>query len=227
LLASHYAAWRSRRCIAVSTSLREHLWTASLRGKTDVIRDSVDPTLFRPLPRREARERLGVPHDDVVVIFPHVASEPRKRLWLAQAAVEVLRASIPTARLWVVNDQPPDAMPWHYAAADAMVVTSVFEGGPTATKEALACGVPVVSVPVGDLDLFREVPAGAAIHAAADPHALADALRTVLSRARPERVSLLPEALTLPHAARALTVLYERVVSGHGRQRQAAAGVAA
>lgn len=45
-----------------------------------------------------------------------------------------------------------------YAALDVYVVTSRLEGGPKGALEALACGVPVVSTPVGqvpDLDLER------------------------------------------------------------------------
>jgi glycosyltransferase involved in cell wall biosynthesis len=36
-------------------------------------------------------------------------------------------------------------------AADAMVITSAFETGPTVGLEALACGLPVVTTPVGQV----------------------------------------------------------------------------
>jgi len=218
IVASQYAAWRSARCIAVSKTLRERIWTKALRDKTEVIRDAVDPSLFRPLPRREARERLGVPQDAVLIIFPHNAWEPRKRVWLAKAAVGALRESIPKASLWIVNDRPADQMPWYYAAADAMVVTSMFEGGPTATKEALACGIPVVSVAVGDLDLFAEAPLGASC-VEDHPSALASALRKRLEQPPTERVSFLPDTLTLEYAARRVSELYRQVIVEKVRQR--------
>lgn len=214
ILASQYVAARSNHCIAVSQTLRERLWTKRVRSRTSVIRDAVDPELFRPLPREEARRRFGVPRDAVLVIFPHSSWEPRKRVWLAQEAVSVLKDSIPTAELWVVNGRPADEMPWYYAAADAMIVTSMFEGGPTATKEALACGIPVVSVAVGDTQLFSETPDGI-LCADAQPSALAAALREMLGRASGERKSFLPSALSLPETARAIVQIYQDAVVGY------------
>jgi glycosyltransferase involved in cell wall biosynthesis len=215
ILVSQRAAWRSSRCIAVSASLRERLWTRALRAKTEVIRDAVDPALFRPLPRAEARARLGISPDAVEIIFPHTAGEPRKRLWLAEAAVAALREWIPQAHLWVVNGRPADEMPWYYAAADAMIVTSMFEGGPSASKEALACGTPVVSVAVGDTQLFKESPEGI-VCADAQPSALSLALREVLRRPAGVRTSYLPPPLSLPEAARAIVHLYRDAVTRSG-----------
>jgi teichuronic acid biosynthesis glycosyltransferase TuaC len=212
VLISQYVALRSARCIAVSKTLRERLWTNSLRAKTTVVRDAVDPSLFRPLQRDLARERLGMPKDEALIIFPHNAWEPRKRVWLAEAAVKVLSQWIPNARFWVVNGRGADEMPWYYAAADAMIVTSMFEGGPTATKEALSCGIPVVSVAVGDLELFQEAPTGL-ICADDTPLALASALREVLQRKPTERVSLLPDSVKLDEAARRISGLYQDVVA--------------
>ena len=175
------------------------------------MRDAVDPALFRPLPRLQARERLGVPRDAILIIFPHDTTQPTKRLWLAEAAVAELQCTVPAAKLWVVNGKPPDEMPWYYAAADAMIVTSLREGGPSSVKEALACGIPVVSVSVGDTELFREVPDG--IRVAADsPGDLAAALRDVLKMPR-ERRSLLPPGLGLREAAQAVVAVYRQAMA--------------
>ena len=211
ILLSHYAARRSRRCIAVSASLRSRLWSAALRKKTVVIRDAVDPELFQPLPRAAARERLGLPPDAVLVMFPHDTTQPTKRLWLAEVAVAELQRHVPAAQLWVVNGKPPDEMPWHYAAADAMIVTSLREGGPSSVKEALACGIPVVSVAVGDTDLFGEVPERIRV-AAANAGALAAALHDALKMPR-ERRSLLPPGLELREAAQAVVAVYRQAMA--------------
>lgn len=210
ILISHFVAWRSTRCITVSESLRSRLWTAALRSKTTVIRDAVDPAVFRPIPRAEARAHLDLSESEVLVLFPHAADVATKRVWLAEAAVRRLQRTVPAARLWVVNGRPPDEMPWYYGAADVMIVTSVLEGGPSSVKEALACGLPVVSVAVGDTKLFEEAPE-AMRRAGADPESLAEALTEVLRTAGARR-TLLPDTLTLSRAAQSLEDVYRQMV---------------
>ncbi len=209
---SQYVAWRSDRCITVSESLRSRLWTADLRAKTTVIRDAVDPAAFRPLSRAAARMRLGVSPDEVLVIFPHTAAVATKRVWLAEAAVTRLRQTLPNARLWIVNDRSPTEMPWYYGAADVMIVTSLLEGGPSSVKEALACGLPVVSVAVGDTQLFVDAPM-AMTRAEPEPARLAAALLDVVRRPQVERRSYLPPDLSLDVAARAIANVYRSAIS--------------
>lgn len=213
VLLSQYLARRSRRCIIISEQMRSGLWGAGVRAKAVVVRDAVDPLLFYPRSRDEARARLGVVRECALIIFPHRASDPNKRLWLAQAAVEALRRTDPDAELWIVNDVPPDEMPWYYAAADAMIVTSAHEGGPSSAKEALACGLAVASVPVGDVQLAADAP-DAMWLAEPVPGALAVALREALRVAREPRRSRLPAHLTLPAAAQAIEAIYQEVLQG-------------
>ena len=213
ILVSQFVAWRSTRCIAVSADLRQRLWFPTARRKTTVIRDSVDPKLFRPMDRTVARRRLALGSDSVIVLFPHDVTQPNKRLSLAQEAVEVLRQWVPVAHLLVVNNCAPNEMPWYYAAADAMIITSVREGGPSSAKEALACGLPVVSVDVGDRELFREVPQ-AMLRAAAKPADLAQALRQVTQTGQRARKSLLPPSLELEAGLHAVLEVYQLALAG-------------
>src|SRR4030042_2808919 len=50
--------------------------------------------------------------------------------------------------------QRPDRIPGLLNCADVLALCSLFEGSPTTVKEALACGVPVVTTQVGDVDKF-------------------------------------------------------------------------
>jgi hypothetical protein len=45
----------------------------------------------------------------------------------------------------------PDQVPQWLNASDVLLMTSLHEGSPTIVKEALACGLPTVSVDVGDV----------------------------------------------------------------------------
>jgi glycosyltransferase involved in cell wall biosynthesis len=208
---SHWAALRSTRCIAVSEALKRRLWFGPLREKTVVIQDAVDPRVFRPLPQATARGRLQLSDKDVLILFPHNATQPTKRLWLAEAAVQALREAVPDARLWVVNGVRPDDMPLYYSAADAMIVTSVLEGGPSSAKEALACGLPVVSVPVGDRALADEAP-DAFFEAEPTAGALAEQLARAIVRASEPRRSRLPPHLTLEAAVTKLETVYRSAI---------------
>ncbi len=214
ILVSQLAAVRSARCIVVSASMRDELWFARCRARTRVVRDAVDPKMFRPLPREEARARLGIDPGAKLVLFPHSVSQATKRLWLAQAAVDLVRRVDPTVQLWVVNGRPADDMPWYYAAADVMIITSITEGGPSSAKEALACGLRIVSVPVGDQQLFNDAPQ-AMIRSAPTAQALADTLREVLLKPDIERRSYLPPDLQLTEAARAIGGVYREAVASY------------
>ncbi|MEP7327318.1 MAG: glycosyltransferase family 4 protein [Gemmatimonadota bacterium] len=206
ILISHYAAWRSRATIAVSETLRNRLRFASLRRRTAVVRDAIDTRLFHPYPRDEARRRLGADPNAFLVLFPHDVSQPTKRVELAQAAVAELQRTVPGAKLWIVNGKPADEMPWYYSAADVMLVTSVQEGGPSSAKEALACGLRVVSVPVGDVQLFRDVPEHTRM-VAPDPAALAAAIRSLPPS--PGGTSYLPPFLEFQTTVREIARVYQ------------------
>lgn len=115
-----------------------------------VIPSGLDLSLFRPTPRDEARRRLDLPLDQPLVLFAGRPSQTRKRHGLALQAMEILRRSVP-AELIVAWGVPPTEVPLYMNAADALVFTSMQEGSPNVVKEALAWGLPVVSVNVGDV----------------------------------------------------------------------------
>jgi glycosyltransferase involved in cell wall biosynthesis len=87
----------------------------------------------------------------------------------------IAREALPVMRMGHVADIAP-----HLAGADALLITSRYEGGPAVAVEALAQGVPVVSTDCSHL--LREImtiPKAGRIVSSRDPAALAAALRTV------------------------------------------------
>jgi glycosyltransferase involved in cell wall biosynthesis len=118
----------------------------------------VNVSLFVPTPRTEARERLGLNAEGLLALFPYDPRRKEKRYDLFVRAVGRARDRIPRLETLVLKNVPRELVPVYMSAADVMVLTSQSEGSPGTVKEALACGLPIVSVDVGDVkDLLEGV----------------------------------------------------------------------
>jgi teichuronic acid biosynthesis glycosyltransferase TuaC len=180
---SRLAARRSDAIICKSEQLRQAL-PVSVRARAQVIGNGVDTARFHPGDREAARRRLGLDPGERLVLFPHSRRQAAvKRFDLAHAAAEQLLTCGVQARLWVVNDIAPEAMPDYYRAADCMLVTSDHEGSPNTVKEALCCDLPVVSVDVGDVRRWFTLAPGCRV-VERDPAEIARGLAEVLGGPR-------------------------------------------
>lgn len=146
VLVSKIAALLAREVIVVSPRLQSRL-----KRRTRVIPMGIDFEQFRPRPRDEARRQLGWPRAERTVLFVANPKETVKRYGLAERAVELAARTIPGTVLRVCCDVPPEHVPIYMNASDVLIVTSAHEGGPLVVREAVACGLPVVSVDVGDV----------------------------------------------------------------------------
>ena len=99
---------------------------------------------FVPLPRADARRTLGLDPDGRYLFFPANPGRPEKRHDRAAELATACEADLLTG-----GSIDPDRMPLWLNAADAVLVTSDYEGFGLAGVEALACAVPVLSTPVG------------------------------------------------------------------------------
>jgi glycosyltransferase involved in cell wall biosynthesis len=99
---------------------------------------------FAPTPRAAARGALGLDPDGRYLLVPADPARPEKRGDRAAALAEAAEATLLTG-----GSIEPEAMSTWMNAADAVVVTSDYEGFGMAAIEALACDVPVLSTPVG------------------------------------------------------------------------------
>ena len=148
---SQLAALGASRIVCVSRQLRSRLWWR--QGSATVIPSGVDATQFRPFDRTEARRLLGWPPEERVVLFNAGHDARNKRLDLAEAACNLACLTLSDLRLEVLRGgTDPGLMPVLMNASDCLLVTSDSEGSPTVVQEALACGLPIVSVPVGDIE---------------------------------------------------------------------------
>lgn len=134
---------------AVTVTSYEHK-TRLGRQAAHVIPCGVDLDLFVPLPKQEARKRVGLPPQKRLVLFVGIL-RPEKRLDIIEAAVDLLRDDLPDVELVVATGQPHERIPWYMNACDVLVLASDHEGSPVVIKEAMACNLPIVSVDVGDV----------------------------------------------------------------------------
>jgi hypothetical protein len=106
----------------------------------------VDTDMFRPIPRADARERVGWESDEHVALFPYDPIRDEKDYSRAERLIERADADI---ELRTIDGVPYESMPYYMNASDLVLVTSKYEAGPMAVKEAAACNVPVISTDVG------------------------------------------------------------------------------
>jgi teichuronic acid biosynthesis glycosyltransferase TuaC len=144
---SRRLAWRADLASAVSRAL---FFEEDGRPGLPAVPGSVvlpcGPELgrFAPAPRTEARAALGLDPAGRYLLFPADPTRPEKR---HDRAAELAAAT--GAELLTGGSIEPEAMATWMNAANAVLVTSDYEGFGMAAIEALACDVPVLSTPVG------------------------------------------------------------------------------
>jgi teichuronic acid biosynthesis glycosyltransferase TuaC len=136
-----------KKVILVSQDQKTRLGYA----KAEVIPCGINLELFRPIPKIKAREELNLPLDKKLVLWVGQQTRPEKRFDIAQEAISLARQKDPSIELVLVCGQPHDLMPLYMNACDVLPLVSDGEGSPMVIKEAMACNLPIVSVPVGDV----------------------------------------------------------------------------
>lgn len=179
---------------------REYPWLAKIR----VIPTGINLSKFRLLDKNGVRQKYGFKPDDKVIAFVG-RLEKEKNLDFLLGCFARLKETVPGAVLVLVGDgrdrdrlegvvrseeldkvvfmgaQDPDKVPEIMNCADVLALCSLIEGSPTVVKEALACGLPVVSTDVGDVTQIIKSPSSGKI-VSQDKEEFTRALADVLLR---------------------------------------------
>jgi glycosyltransferase involved in cell wall biosynthesis len=135
------------KVILMSQEQKEKLGCA----KAEVIPCGVDFELFKPMPLDEARDKLGLPREKKLVLWVGQHTRPEKRYDIVQESVALAQMKDPSIEFVLVSSEPHERVPLYMNACDVLLLVSDGEGSPMVIKEAMACNLPIVSVPVGDV----------------------------------------------------------------------------
>jgi glycosyltransferase involved in cell wall biosynthesis len=116
-------------------------------GKYSIIPSGVNMEIFFPVDKKYAREQLGLPIPDKLVLFSGSFCNKVKNFPLADSAVKLL----PGVRFLELEGYNRHQVNLMLNACDTALLTSFHEGSPQFIKEALACNRPIVSTDVGDV----------------------------------------------------------------------------
>ena len=152
-----FQGWQAPLCRLVSSITNRTLVMSNemkKRGRLEksiVIPCGIDFTLFKPLDQQQVRAELNLPADKNLVLFAGDYDRPVKRWDIVQASMAILHEQNHNTDLVLVSKKPLDIVPKYMNACDVLVLTSDGDGSPMVIKEAMACNLPIVSVPVGDV----------------------------------------------------------------------------
>jgi glycosyltransferase involved in cell wall biosynthesis len=151
---SRIAMMLSRAHIVVSSEMKRALGD----DQVNVVPCAVDTAVFYPTDSQMARKNLGWKDDDRYVLFSSAFSNSVKNAPLAKEAISVLKAD--NIHLVELTGKNRSEVAQLLNACDVALMTSLTEGSPQFIKEAMACGTPVVSTPVGDVPELSQNLAG-------------------------------------------------------------------
>ncbi len=197
-----WAMRNADRVIAVSGALGDVLADLGVaRERIRVIPTGVEPALFRPVARADARRELELPEGPLVLVPSRLAPEKGIDVFvealsrvtapatavLAGDGPEEARLRADVARLGLdhrvrfAGFQLPERMPLYYAAADLVCLPSHEEGWPNALMESLACGCPFVASDVGGVPEILALTGSGMLSPPGDPAGLAAVLERALA----------------------------------------------
>lgn len=238
---------RADRIISVCAALKDSMGRLGISaGEIDVIPNGIDANRFAVLDRFEARERLGIPKENKLILAVGSLVPVKRHDRLIRALPMVLKRH-PKARVYVVGEGPernalqaevvsiglseqvklvghrPNIELWHWHnAADTFCLASSREGWANVIMESLACGTPVVATNVfGAPEIVTHSHVGTLVDQTTE--SIASGLIAALDR-KWDRVAIRKhvEGRSWDVVAREVEAVFQQVLDG--RKRQEAGG---
>jgi glycosyltransferase involved in cell wall biosynthesis len=208
-----------KRVVTVSHKARREL--ESLYGmEAQVIENGIDFEEFSPMPKDEARARLGLKEGGPVGLFVGRADHTKgfdvvQALARTRQDIRILcvTSSAPQDKdLMLARNVPNEMMPVYYSAADFLIFPSRYESAGYAVIEALACNLPVVANRTGLLEDMPEEDVGQLVDAVS-VEAFSKGIDALLHQGPMNTRARAQERFSLERFARDYTCLAESVVA--------------
>lgn len=162
----------------------------------------VPEKLQRPIKKWRGRWRRG----ELEVLFPANSKRPEKDHYLALQTCRELETRGWRVKIGDLPNVPRNIVHDRMHVCDIALITSRRESGPLVAREAIVCGLPVVSVDIGDMKSWLPPHC---IAKERTPEALADAVEAVL---KSEETIQLPDIFEKEHVSKELEKLFTRLL---------------
>jgi teichuronic acid biosynthesis glycosyltransferase TuaC len=192
--------------IAVADALRKAIMDLGVTSeKIVVIPNGVEVNQFRPVPRREARRKLGLPENSKIAVCVASLTESKNHRLLISALSQIPMSNPETQlyilgegplrdelnylvhqlsldrRVFLLGARPNQELALWFSAADVSCLVSSREGWPNVVMESIACGTPVVATRAGGIPEIITTPE-LGILVDPDSNSIAAGLQSALSK---------------------------------------------
>ncbi|MBM3434812.1 MAG: glycosyltransferase family 4 protein [Bacteroidetes bacterium] len=136
------------------TIVKSQKMKSTLRyDKVEVIPNGVDIEIFKPLDKKESRNKIGFDPEIKIIIFVANPKRYEKNFELARQSIDLYNDQNKDnmVELRIIENIEHHQVPLYINASDLVLLTSRWEGSPNIIKEAMACNIPIVSTDVGDV----------------------------------------------------------------------------
>ena len=192
----------------IARTAKESVWLREARFVS--IPNPIDTTLLRPIDRREARQRLGLPEEKRLILFAAAKlSDTRKgaaflleacRLLAAEmeGALEIILMGSDATELSALSPVPVRALGYisgaeklaeAYSCADLFVIPSLEDNLPNTIMEAMTCGTPCVGFRTGGIPEMIDHEVNGYVATSRDSADLARGIAWVLGHPEPAKLS--------------------------------------
>jgi len=192
-LYNRYEAWAVKRIVAIATDERTKKYYLSkypeLEQKIHIVPAVVDMEMFKPAPKTAKNAIIFAGRLEPVKAVPYLIDAFRLlKERLADVSLLIVGSGSEEKRLKTLADgingivfageKSHEDMPTVLNSGNVLALTSTTEGSPLIVREALACGLPIVSRAVGDVAQDITPETGEIVNGS--PKEFADALYRVL-----------------------------------------------